>query len=136
MLAPEENFDEEKYKYGSLFATSMTRSPNGCPPSLGENRFVCSKLGSCPTEWAKYAEMAKYAVQTIKTVMGAHIPEHSIILRSFYDEATDNYINLCLYTYFMQEYMPGGVHHPLYKAVTQRSFSDFVKGIEEYKQQW
>ena len=125
--------DEDDYKYGPLFETSMTRSSNGCPPSLGEERAVCNKFGSCPAECAKYVELAEYAVEAIKTVMGAHIPENSILLRDYADQAFDAYTNLCLYTYFMQEYMPDGVHHPLYKAVTQEQFSDFEKGIKQYK---
>ena len=125
--------DEDDYKYGPLFETSMTRSSNGCPPSLGEERAVCNKFGCRPAECAKYVELAEYAVEAIKTVMGAHIPENSILLRTFPEKAFDAYTNLCLYTYFMQEYMPDGVHHPLYKAVTQTSFSEFEKGIKQYK---
>jgi hypothetical protein len=119
-------FTQRDYKYGTTF-TSYTGSENGCPPALVYGRAVCSE------ENVRYIEIATLASEMIVEAMGDKMPQIDIIFRSPSSAIAGAHNHLCLMAYLMQEYHPDGVNHLLYKAVTQERFSDFEKGIKQYK---
>ena len=122
-------FTEEDYKYGSSF-TSYTGSSIGCPPALGHGRFAC-----CDGVYHdNYADVALLASQLMVEAMGEHRPEVDIIFRTASQHKQDCLNSMQLEAYLMQEYMPDGENHPLFKAVTQKSFKDFEAAIMAYKE--
>ncbi len=80
-----------------------------------------------------FAKVACEAVELMQPLLDAHGPKVDILFRSSYSENEGWYHFLCLQTYLMQEYVPGGVENPVYQAAICERFSDFERGIEAYK---
>ena len=121
-------FTEEDYKYGSTY-TGYNGTPVGCPPALKEGRRVCGEVDE-----PKYVEVVCKTIKWMKKAMGENRPAVNILFRSPGHENLSCLQALQLETYLMQEYMPDGENHPLYKAATQESFQDFQAGVVAYKE--
>ena len=120
-------FTEEDYKFGPLFK-SCTDSSVGCPPDLGLGRKVCSEKS------AGYIDVVRQTTDLMKPWIDEYVSEVDILLRSSSTEQNDWHNYLCLQTYLMQEFVPNGTEHPLYKAATQATLANFKAGIDLYKQ--
>jgi hypothetical protein len=116
---------ESDYKYGTVF-TSYTGSTTGCPPALGNGRKVCRE------EHERYVQVATLAIEMMVERIGDNMPQVDIVFRTSSSEMGDVYNHLCLLTYIMQEFCPGGEHYYLYAAVTKWNFSDFEAWVDEY----
>jgi len=121
-------FTQEHYKYGTTFV-SYTGSSNGCPPALGLGREVCSEVFS-----PGYIDVARKAIDLMKPLIDEYVPDVDILLRTPSTEEQSWHNHLCLQTYLMQECVPNGTDHDLYKAATQATLADFKAGIDLYKQ--
>ena len=121
-------FTQDNYKYGTTFV-SYTGSSNGCPPALGLGREVCSEVFS-----PGYIDVARKAIDLMKPLIDEYVAKVDVLLRSSSTEQNDWHNYLCLQTYLMQELVPNGTEHPLYKAATQATLANFKADIHLYKQ--
>ena len=121
------SFTEEDYKFGTVYKT-YTDSSVGCPPDLGLGRKVCSEKS------AGYIDVVRQTIDLMKPLIDEYVPKVDVLLRSSSTEQEEWYDYLCLQTYLMQELVPNGTEHPLYKAATQATLANFKADIDLYKQ--
>ena len=119
-------FTEEHYKFGTVYKT-YTDSSVGCPPDLGLGRKVCSEMS------AGYIDVVRQTIDLMKPLIDEYVPKVDVLLRSSSTEQEEWYDYLCLQTYLMQEFVPNGTEHPLYKAATQSTLANFKADIDLYK---
>jgi hypothetical protein len=117
-------FYERDYKYGS--DRSLGRGPSGCPPLLGNGVRVCQGDSSA------YVQLANYTVGLIRDAMRETYPEMGFQPRTGSHDFQEAAIKLIFAVYFLQEYMPGGSNHALYKAATMPTVAEFRAAVEAY----
>ena len=118
-------FSESDYKYGNAYGS--LHGTSGFPPALGSGIRVCDDIW---VDTEKYIEVAQEALRMIRKLTAGHIPETNLISRTPSSISMGFCWDLCLQTYYLQEFVPGGRDHPLYAAVTQKKFADFVAAVE------
>ena len=123
-------FTDKDYKYGSTY--TYRGYNGGFPPALGNGRYVFDKIED--DNQAEFIAVASKAVKMMSKELGANRPRVAVDFRTPHYESFGVLFTLQLETYLMQEFLPNGETHPLYKAVTQESFKDFVAAFKAYEE--
>ena len=124
-----EIFTEEHYAYGTHVLTS--HGVSGFPPHLSHNK---KEIEVCMPGHPHYIKVAQLTETMMRFLTNDYRPKNidSIPMRTPSDEAVSARWSLIKETYIMQEFLPDGRNHPLYKAAISKSFADFQAGLEAF----
>ena len=119
-------FTECHYAYGSDIQTS--HGICGFSPKLGGTIEVCDEL-----HYRDYTAVASLTAELMREVLGGLSPETDIELRTESSFAAIARNELIIETYFIQEFMPGGRDHPLYREAIMWRVEDFRAAVQEWE---